>query len=189
MINSFLLLGLLAVGVYGRLTEEERVVEWKKNHQWPPKWHFESLGMKKRMEMREKEIMRIPESGERWENWLQYTQSRYVKKFTKHGYEIRDTPPRVRDMLLADVNRGINNWDNLRSEGHINVVYGSSKFVDMRPTLEAVHDELLDLHEEWAGGIKLKQTSIYGVRLYENQTSLAMHLDKVNIDIAVSFAL
>ena len=34
------------------------------------------------------------------------------------------------------------------------------------------------MHEEWAGGMKLKPTSAYGVRLYQNGSSLVMHYDK-----------
>jgi hypothetical protein len=33
--------------------------------------------------------------------------------------------------------------------------------------------------QEWAGGIELKGTSAYGVRLYQNGSSLVMHHDKV----------
>ena len=44
-------------------------------------------------------------------------------------------------------------------------------------------NDLLSLHEQWAGGIKLRPTSAYGVRLYQNGSSLMMHHDKVNIYI------
>ena len=37
------------------------------------------------------------------------------------------------------------------------------------------------MHEEWAGGMKLKPTSAYGVRLYQNGSSLVMHYDKAII--------
>ena len=46
-----------------------------------------------------------------------------------------------------------------------------------------VIDDLLDLHEKWAGGIKLVPTSAYGVRLYQNSSSLIMHHDKVMTDL------
>ena len=42
------------------------------------------------------------------------------------------------------------------------------------------------MHEEWAGGIKLKPTSAYGVRLYQNGSSLVMHHDKVLLIIILS---
>jgi hypothetical protein len=50
----------------------------------------------------------------------------------------------------------------------------------MWPILNEVHHELLPLHEEWVGGIKLQPTSIYGVRVNRNGSALAMHYDKVS---------
>ena len=44
-----------------------------------------------------------------------------------------------------------------------------------------IMDELQSLHEQWAGGIKLRPTSAYGVRMYQNGSSLVMHHDKVAI--------
>jgi hypothetical protein len=41
-------------------------------------------------------------------------------------------------------------------------------------------------HEEWAGGIKLRGTSAYGVRLYKNGSSLVMHYDKVHSHVISS---
>ena len=43
---------------------------------------------------------------------------------------------------------------------------------------EAIAD-LKEMHEEWAGGMKLRPTSAYGVRLYQNGSSLVMHNDRV----------
>lgn len=51
----------------------------------------------------------------------------------------------------------------------------------MWPILNEVHHELLPLHEEWVGGIKLQPTSIYGVRVNRNGSALAMHYDKVSV--------
>ena len=44
-----------------------------------------------------------------------------------------------------------------------------------------IHRELKPLHEAWAGGIKLVPTSAYGVRFYQNGSSLVMHYDKVTV--------
>lgn len=64
----------------------------------------------------------------------------------------------------------------------VNGIYGSlpCKFVDLPNSMEVeIMDELQSLHEQWAGGIKLRPTSAYGVRLYQNGSSLMMHHDKV----------
>ena len=41
------------------------------------------IGIKALYDAREAEIMKIAGSDERWENWLQFTQSRLVPKFTE----------------------------------------------------------------------------------------------------------
>jgi hypothetical protein len=48
----------------------------------------------------------------RWENWLQFTQSRLVPKFTEVGFEIIDTPPEVHQKLVNAVESAIENWVN-----------------------------------------------------------------------------
>lgn len=54
------------------------------------------------------------------------------------------------------------------------------KFVDLHQLSWEVIEELRGLHEEWAGGMKLRATSAYGVRLYQNGSSLVMHYDRVS---------
>ena len=120
---------------------------------------------------------------ERWENWLQFTQSRLVPSFTEVGFEVVQTPPEVNAKLLAAMRFSPENFDNLASEGKIDVIYSPQhaepKFI---PLFQAGYNAMLELqsiHEEWAGGIKLVPTSAYGVRLYQNQSSLVMHYDRV----------
>lgn len=46
--------------------------------------------------------------------------------------------------------------------------------------------ELQSLHEEWAGGIKLVPSSVYGVRLYQNGSTIVMHNDKTHSHVISS---
>ena len=162
------------------MTEPERVAHWKTKHTWPPTWQPESEGFRELMEAREREIMsEIKESNERWENWMQYVQGRYVRTFTELGFQLAKVPPHIKQILEEKLAEGLQNWDSLRTEGAIPVIHGpDSKFIDIQDTLKQVQRELLPLHEAWIGGIKLKPTSIYGIRAYRNGSSLAMHCDK-----------
>lgn len=137
------------------------------------------------MAEREREIMQLEDSAERWENWMQFVQGQFVKKFTPHGFKLVKTPDFIHRKLMDAFNRGLANWDNLRSEGEVHVIYGPpAKFIDEWDVLNEVHRDLLPYHEEWAGGIKLKPTSIYGIRAYLNGSALAMHHDKVNASLS-----
>lgn len=106
-----------------------------------------------RLALREREIMRLPGADERWENWVQYTTGRLVPTFTRDGYKVADVPkplfdklkvrqlPRAGDAILtsccatrsckAAVDKGIERWEELRTEGVINVIY--TKEVPCRP--------------------------------------------------------
>ena len=194
----------------GMPPEPERAEQWyESGFKWPPNWKEESTIKKQRMAAREAEIQKIPHSEERLENYLQYTQSRFVPTFTDLGFMLRETPAYIQEKLYKATMAGVNNWDNLRSEGKIDVIFNQpsreAKFVDLgkdylilhqnvcmnititititinikgRLAQEVMH-ELTPLHEEWTGGIKLQGTSAYGVRLYQNDSTLVMHYDRV----------
>lgn len=112
-----------------RPSEQERVELWRKTNTWPPKWQPETDGMRALMEFREAEIMNLTAGNERWENWLQMTQSRLVPKFTSQGFDVIKTPKSVHQKLLSAVERGIINFDNLRSEGDVDVIYNSRMII------------------------------------------------------------
>jgi hypothetical protein len=92
-------------------------------------------------------------------------------------------PPAIFAKLKSAVDEGLARWDTLRTEGKIDVIYNSHgllpKFVDMHRIAQEVMRDVLPLHEAWAGGIKLRPTSAYGTRFYQNGSSLTMHHDKV----------
>ena len=165
-----------------RLSEQERVALWQQKNVWPPNWQPETPAMKKVLAEREQEIMSLKHADERWENWLQFTQNRLVPKFTTHGFEVISTPAHVRDKLFNAVNRSLQNFDNIPDEGNIDVIYHPGhlqpKFVNIGNLAREVGQDLKELHEQWSG-VELVHTSAYGVRFYQNGSSLVMHYDKV----------
>lgn len=165
-----------------RLTEEQRVELWHKTHTWPPQWNEESESYRALMEKREREIMQLPGADERWENWMQFTQGRMMPKFTEQGFDLIRTPASVQAKLKAAIDAGVQNWDNLPFEQGVDdsiYAYESPKFVDLGKLAWEVIEELKPLHEEWSG-LKLRPTSAYGVRLYQNGSTIVMHYDKVS---------
>jgi len=190
LLPSLLLLSLpSAVSYQGSLSEPERVEQWIRLYgQWPYSWQQESDELKRHHEAREAEIMAIPGADERWENWMQYIQHKMVPTFTDRGFDVINTPPSIHAKLLAAVERGIENWDKLRIEEDVEAIYSHlrPKFVDIGDLQQETIQELRELHEEWAGGIELEATSAYGVRLYQNGSSLIMHHDKIHTHVISS---
>ena len=176
-----LLSEIILTSVAARPTEEERVRLWHAaGNKWPPIWHHESEAYKTAMAFQEREIMAIPGADERWENWMQFTQGRMVPSFTDRGFDIAPAPKFVMDKLYAAISKGLENWDNIPEEFDVEAIYGDMrpKFLNIGNLAWEVLEDLKEAHEQWAGGIKLIPTSSYGVRLYQNGSSLVMHRDK-----------
>lgn len=173
----------LALVVSGeRPSEDERVRLWHQKNVWPPNWQPESDGYRETMEKREAEIMQLTGADERWENWMQFVQARLLPKFTPVGFKLIQTPKFVNDKLVAAVNKGLRNWDRLPyEEGVKDSIYApnSPKFIDIGSLAQEVLADLRTYHEDWVGGMKLRGTSAYGVRMYQNGSTIVMHNDKV----------
>ena len=85
------------------------------------------------MEDREIEIMALSGSDERWENWMQYVQSRMLPRFTEHGYDVIDTPKHIQAKLKAMIDSAVQDFDNLPIEAGEGSIYGpfKPKFVEL----------------------------------------------------------
>jgi hypothetical protein len=162
-------------------TEDQRVREWlESNNTWPPRWQNYNQDWRRAMKRKEEELLLLPGSNERWENFMQYTQSLLVPRFTTHGFEVINTPIHVQTKLKALLDDGLENWENLQHESKIDAVYTPlpSKFIHLGRLMRDIGEDLLSYHEAWSE-LKLVPTSTYGIRLYQNGSSLVMHHDKV----------
>lgn len=181
---------VVAFAANRRPSEQERVALWRQKNTWPPTWQPDSPAKLARNAEREQEIMALTGANERWENWLQFTQSLLVPKFTEKGFMLAQTPPKLHERLVRLTQAKLKDFDSIRSEGSIAAIHTEDdllpKFIDV-PFLNEIHKELMPLHEAWIGGnIKLRPTSAYGIRLYQNNTSLVMHYDKVETHVISS---
>lgn len=112
---------------------------------------------------------------------MQFVQMRLLPKFTTKGFEVIQTPPNVARLLRNALSEALTHWEDLPLEETYdiyNIFNLRPKFVSIPNLANFVHTELRSIHEAWAG-ISLKPTSVYGVRMYQNGSSLVMHLDKV----------
>lgn len=116
------------------------------------------------------------------ENWMQFVMGRRVPTFTENGFELITLPSSIFDKVQKEFKDKIKNLDNLPEEREIDAVYTApnkpSKMMYLGKIMQELHQELKPLHEAWAGGIELMPTSIYGIRIYQNGSSLLMHVDK-----------
>lgn len=187
-VTGFVLFGFLLVNAIRKATEQERVEDWyAANNTWPPQWQNERVGFRRAMKERERQLMLLPGSSERWENFMQYTQSRLVPRYTERGFDIIDIPPAVFAKLKAHLDQGLERWDTLSLEPQIDAVYTPlpSKFIHLGRLTSDIGNDLKALHEAWSG-LTLRPTSTYGIRSYQNGSSLVMHHDKIHTHVISS---
>lgn len=189
LLIAFIVVFAFAVdNVHGRKSEQERVTDWyARNNTWPPRWQDERVSFRRAMKRREEELLMLPGANERWENFMQYTQSRVVPRFTERGFEVIPIPTKVFEKLKAALEKGLENWDSIPSEPQIDAVYTPkpSKFISLGSLAWEVGNDLKELHEAWSG-MELRHTSAYGLRLYQEGASLIMHHDKIHTHVISS---
>jgi len=171
-----------------QLLEEDRIEEYKKrNYTWPisdfvPK----NEGWKKLMEERLGQVAEIEDSNKRYEGYIQTLHSAFlVPNFTEHGFGLARAP----DDLMEALRKGIR--DGLPTAGYENeveVINGARPlFIDRPDLTKRVLHELRDYAETWSG-VELTPYRAYGFRLYQNNSQLTMHVDKMQTHI-ISFIL
>lgn len=165
-----------------RLSEQDRVQQWyDRATTWPPTWQPESIDFKAAMDLREAEILALSGSDERWENFMQFTQSRMLPRFTKLGFQVIQTPPDIQAQLKLAFDNALPNLDSLRDEASYAGAYRTqpTKLLDVSTIKDVIHSQMQPLHEAFVGGMALAPTVAYGVRVNRAGSSLAMHYDQV----------
>ena len=113
-----------------------------------------------------------------------------MPKFTPKGFLVVQTPKDVADKLKTAVDKCIANFDSLEIEGDVNAIYSPDdsrpKFCQLNELAYEVLGDMKEIHEDWVNGMELEGTSAYGVRLYQNGSSLVMHYDKMHTHVISS---
>lgn len=183
-----LALTLLIEGVYA-LSEIDRVNEYhKRNYTWPIQNYVpQTKGWAKLMTERFQQVQQIQNRGERYEGFIQTIHSAFlVPNFTEHGFGLARCP----DELLQALQKGIRDGlPTARHEAHINVIESPKRplFIDRPDLTKRVLRELRHYAEAWSG-VELTPFRAYGFRLYQNESQLMMHVDKMQTHI-ISFIL
>jgi hypothetical protein len=110
--------------------------------------------------------------------WIVSVTSAFIQpNFTETGWGLTRAPDDLVQTLQKTVRSAYESGD-YREEGEVDVIDGLTPlFIDRPELVERVLHELLPMHEAWAR-IPLQPHLAYGFRLYRNESSLLMHIDK-----------
>jgi hypothetical protein len=172
-----------------QLIESDRTKEYhKRNYTWPiDNYNPNTLGWKSIMEERFHQVEEIQSSGARYEAYIQTIHSAFlVPNFTEHGFGLARCPDDLTEALRQGIRDGL---PTARFEKGVDVIDGPNQplFVDRPDLTQRVLQELRHYAEAWSG-IDLVPYRAYGFRLYQNESQLMMHVDKMQTHI-ISFIL
>lgn len=174
---TVLLLILSASLAIARLSENDRRDEYyRRNYTWPTTYIPNTEGWKKLMDRRFAQVTQIPDSGARYEGYLQtMTAAITAPNFTESGWGLTRAPQDLVDDLREAIREGL---PNAPEENKINVIEGQTPlFIHRSDLTKRVLKELLPMHEKWAG-VELMPSNAYGFRVYRDGSRLNMHVDK-----------
>lgn len=171
-----------------RLTEQQRVEQYhRRGYKWPIEDFVpNTTGWKDLMESRFRQVEEIENSGKRYEGFIQTTHSAFlVPNFTEHGFGLARCPQELTEALRKGIRDGL---PTARHENKLECIDGpQALFIDRPDLTNRVLSELQNYAEEWSD-MELTPYRAYGFRLYQNESQLKMHVDKVQTHI-ISFIL
>ncbi|CAB9526361.1 expressed unknown protein [Seminavis robusta] len=165
----------------GGLSESYRLEEHDKRYsrQWPPeKYVPDTVGWKKLMDARLRQVAEIDDLDRRYEGYMQtITPAITTRNFTEFGFGLARGPEALSQALREGIRGGLERGE-ARLEHSVEVIEGPRcLFIDRPDLTRRVLDELQSYTEAWAG-IPLTPAIAYGFRLYQNNSILNMHVDK-----------
>ena len=132
---------------------------------------------------RTKQLRRTSMKGEcpRWRGAKDLVQSGYlVPNFTRLGFEIVQTPEPVRTMLHDHLIEGLPHAVDEVMDPQLHQMLGTTpRFIPGEKFNNDIMRRLKPVHEKWSG-VELIPSAAYGLRIYQNDSTLHMHHDNVH---------
>lgn len=190
MFSVIKIIAVFLVGIKSveAMYEEDRLREYHaREYEWPlKKFVPDTPGWKTIFERRFEQIEQtIENTGPRYDAWVQAMASALVQpNFTENGWGLARAP----DDLVQELKQKLH--DNLATapkEKKVNVIESETEenrplFIQNYELNAKVLRDLKPMHEEWAG-VELVGAIAYGLRVYQNNSRLLMHVDKSNTHV------
>jgi hypothetical protein len=158
--------------------EAERIEAYHaRGYLWPiPQYTPNTLGWRKLMDKRFSQVASIPDSGDRYEGYIQTVHSSFLApNFTEHGFGLARAPEELTETLLQAI------WEGLPTaeEESKDAITGPLQplFIDRQDLTTLALNELQIYAESWSK-VPLTPQNAYGFRLYRNESQLWMHVDQ-----------
>jgi hypothetical protein len=178
-----------------KTSEEERVAHFiERGYQWPPtQLSPETPGWRKLFEKRYRQIAAIENVDDKYNAWIITIGSSVVSKnFTETGWAMTRAPDAIIEQLKLTLHNGLANGNAVPENQDMLNRMGMRFSQDTPPMFIGNDDnnfrileELKWMHEVWSGQ-ELVPATAYGLRVYQNNSELFMHVDNPNTHIISS---
>ncbi|KAL3917064.1 MAG: hypothetical protein SGILL_004888 [Bacillariaceae sp.] len=165
-------------------TEEERQAAYvERGYTFPfEKYNPPTEGWTRLMDQRYAQVRALESAQMKWDGWIQTNSAAVtVPNFTEFGWGLTQAPSALTEDIREAIYEGL---PTARSEGKIDVIAGPLEplFIDRKDLTKRALEELQPILEAWAG-IELTPAIAYGFRLYRNESSLWMHIDRTQTHV------
>ena len=184
---SLFLLKINPIRSHEALIETERLAEYHaRNYSWPPlndEFHPPTPGWTNLFRRRFSQIDALDTHENSYNGYMGSIHSALrCPNFTEFGYGLTKAPEALTSKLKAILHKGILEG-NMRKEDTVQCIVGDPYFIDL--DIKLIDNALIMLKpivEAWSG-TKLVSNNAYGLRVYRNESSLNMHIDKVETHV------
>jgi hypothetical protein len=175
------------------MAEDERVAHYiERGYKWPPpQLRPETPGWRKLFERRYQQIAAMENEDDKYNAWLLAMGSSVVSKnFTETGWAMARAPDAVVQQLKMTLHNGMahavpENQDMCNKMGMRFSQETPPMFIANDENNFRILEELKWMHELWSGQ-ELVPATAYGLRVYQNNSELFMHVDNPNTHIISS---
>ena len=183
---NFLTVSLLAlVPLSTAMTETERLEGYHaRNHTWTPRYVPNTPGWSKLMTERLEQVHEIDVYDRKFEGYVQTLHhAALAPNHTELGFGMTRAPDDLMEELRNAIRDGLANG-KARLEEKIEVIDAPTQplFIDRPDLMDRVLHELQPYVEAWSGQ-EVIPVNAYGLRLYQNNSALWMHVDKMQTHV------
>ena len=132
---------------------------------------------------RARKMMSTKGQGERWFEFRDLVQSSHIiPNFSRLGFQIVRTPPKIHAKLLTKLMAGLPHAKNEVMNPTLKTILGvdaggaTPKFILQEAFNQGIMADLKPVHEQWSK-TSLLPSACYGFRIYQNGSTLNMHHD------------
>lgn len=192
LVVAMLIVPAMTIGeTAASISEEERLAGYHaRNYTWPPtNWVPSSLS--KIMSRRIQQIQAMEDPQQRFQAYITLSSASGIvgQNLTKYGWALTRAPPHLVEQLTHEL-YSQQPWTSYENEEYLlamGLLYKDKNpfMVNTDHVNRIILEELKEMHQQWVSK-ELQPIVAFGLRVYQNESQLLMHLDNPTTHVVSS---